>query len=53
MDRLMLTQAQAQSLVEAHEIEQMTKGEEARLLAANNPELYEAYRRLLQIADGQ
>lgn len=39
----------AQMIIDAHEID-LEDGEEADLLLAQNPELYEAYRRLIAIA---
>lgn len=54
MNRVMLTKAEAQTLVDAHEIDAtMSNEEEAEFLEANNPELFAAYKRLLKIADGQ
>ena len=54
MNRVMLTKAEAQCLIDAHEIDAtMGNDEESELLEANNPELYAVYRRLLKIADGQ
>lgn len=46
-----LTKEQAQEIVSAHEIELLDGDEETELLEANNPELAEAYRALLAMAD--
>jgi hypothetical protein len=46
-----LTKEQAQNIVDAHEIN-LDDGEETELLEANNPELADAYRALLAIAEG-
>ena len=49
--RWTLTPAQAQSIIDAHEIElTMQSDEETELLAANNPELFTAYEVLMCIA---
>lgn len=53
MNRVMLTQAEAQALVDAHEIRLEEGDEETELLRENNAELFAAYERLLKIADGQ
>lgn len=54
MNRVMLgTQAEAQALVDAHEIRIEDGDEETELLRENNPDLFAAYQRLLKIADGQ
>lgn len=45
-----LTPEQAQAIIDAHEIN-LDDGEESELLEANNPELYEAYRALLAVAN--
>lgn len=47
-----LTQEQAQLLVDAHEVAQlMDNEEEVELLKENNPEMLDAYRALLAIAN--
>ena len=46
-----LTQGQALNIVNAHEIN-LDDGEETEMLEANNPELADAYRALLEIAKG-
>jgi hypothetical protein len=53
MKRVMLTQEEAQAIVDAHEIRLEDGDEETELLEANNPTLYAAYQRILKIADGQ
>lgn len=53
VNRVMLTQAEAQAIVDAHEICLEEGDEETELLQENNPELFAAYQRLLKIADGQ
>ncbi len=45
----MLTKEHAQAIIDAHEIK-MDEGEETEMLEANNPELAEAYRALLEFA---
>lgn len=50
--RTWLTQEQAQLIVEMHDIQQAAD-EENELLEANNPELFEAYRVLVKIAEGE
>lgn len=49
----MLTQAEAQAIVDAHEIRLDDDDEETELLRENNPELFAAYQRLLKIANGR
>lgn len=46
-----LTKEQAQNIVDAHEIN-LDDGDETEMLEANNPELADAYRALLEIAEG-
>jgi len=46
-----LTKEQAQSIVDAHEIN-LDEGEETEMLWAQNPELADAYCALLAIAEG-
>ena len=53
VNRVMLTQDQAQALVDAHEIKLDETEEETQLIYENNPTLYLAYEKLLKIADGQ
>lgn len=54
MNRVMLSKSEAQTLVEAHEVEQLLGNvEEVELLGENNPDLLNAYRRLVKIAEGQ
>lgn len=53
MNRVMLTQEEAQAIVDAHEIRLDDGDEETELLRENNPELFAAYQRILKIADGQ
>jgi hypothetical protein len=45
-----LTQAQAQAIVEAHEIQSAVE-QEGTLIEENNPELYDAYLQILLIAE--
>lgn len=53
MNRVVLSQAEAQAIVDAHEIRLDEGDEETDLLRENNPELFAAYQRLLKIANGQ
>lgn len=54
MNRVMLTQAEAQALVDAHDITAIVENDgEAELLAEHNPQLWGAYVHLLKIADGR
>lgn len=45
-----LTKQQAQAIIDAHEIN-MDEGEETEMLEENNPDLADAYRALIAIAN--
>lgn len=48
-ERVMFTKEHAKMIIDAHEIN-LDEGEETELLEANNPELAEAYRELIDFA---